>query len=102
VRRATRGKEKESSDSASGNEGKRLTGEKTKRYSERHGERGVGRRKKQEILQAMPLARRQREKETSDTASGTAANTSASERNERYSEPHLRQEVDRSEKQAIQ
>jgi hypothetical protein len=48
-----RGKEKESSDSANGNEGKRLAGEKTKRYSERHGERGVGRRKKREILQAI-------------------------------------------------
>jgi hypothetical protein len=43
---ARRGKEKESCDSASGSEGKRLTGEKNKRYSERRGAHGVGRRKK--------------------------------------------------------
>jgi hypothetical protein len=96
-----------------------LTGDKNKRYSERRGERGVGRRKKRAMQRAARQAwrrrekeramqraarraRRPQEKETSDSTSGGAGKRLTGERNKRYSERRRGQGVVKRNKRAIQ
>jgi hypothetical protein len=73
------------SDSASGAAGKASKRERNERFSERRGERVVVGRKKRAIQRAVWRARRRKEKETSDSASGAAGVSPAGERNGRFS-----------------
>jgi hypothetical protein len=60
--------------------------ERNERFSQRRGERDVGRRKIRAIQRAALRARRRKEKETCDSSSGAAGVSSAGERKERFSE----------------
>jgi hypothetical protein len=72
------------------------------RFSEWHGGRVVGGRKKRAIQRAARWACSRWQKEWSDSARGAAAKASKRERNERWSEGVNRQGVEKREKQEIQ
>jgi hypothetical protein len=84
--RARRRKERETRGAASGAAGEASKCERNERFSERRGGRVVGVRKELAIQRAARRAGRRWEKETSDSASGTAGVSSAGDRNERFSE----------------
>jgi hypothetical protein len=79
VRRARRRQDKETSDTASGAEGKTSTRQRNDLCSERHGGQEVSKREKRDMQRASRWAIRQQAKETSDAASGVSRKTSTSE-----------------------
>jgi hypothetical protein len=102
ARRACRRRETGTSDSASGAAGKESKRERNEPFSERHGGSVVTGRGELAIQPAARRVRRGKEKETSNSTSGTVGVSSPGVRNEQFIEPRCEGFVAGSKERAIQ